>query len=151
MSDTFDISFNKYIKDLEFDKLPEYKGIYLFKVTTIKDNNYHSRIVYIGKADGEKGLKGRVGENHEHIADARKKVEEAKKNDETAFLTIVYSDENSNNEPHLERIEAALIYAKQPSINTQGKDSFNYPETVINISGSWKADFEKTYTVKKNG
>ena len=148
MIKTFELSFNKYIKDLEFDKLPEYKGIYLFKVTTIKDGINYSTIIYIGKADGENGLKGRVNENHEHITDARKRVEDAKKNDKTAFLTIAYSDENSENEAYLERIEAALIFSKKPPINTQSKESFSYADTILNISGNRMAGLEKHYSVK---
>ena len=148
MEKTFEIAFNNCIKDKQFDKLPEYKGIYLFRVTEEKDDEWYSTIVYIGKADGDKGLKGRVNENHEHLTDARKKVNSAKANGKDAFLTICYSDEDEENENYLERIESALIFARKPSINDKGKDSFNYHKTILNISGKRKSDLKKQYIVE---
>ena len=148
MEKTFEIAFNNCIRDKQFDKLPEHKGIYLFRITVEKDDKWDSTIVYIGKADGEKGLKGRVNENHEHLSDARKKVNNAKANGSNAFLTICYSDENETNEDYLERIEAALIFARKPSINDKGKDSFAYHKTTLNISGERKYDLKKQYIVE---
>ena len=148
MAKTFEVAFNNFVKDGQFDKLPDYKGIYMFRVTENKGDKWYSTIVYIGKADGDKGLKGRVNENHEHLEDARKKVDYKKSKGIDAFLTISYSDKNDNNVNYLERIEAALIFAKQPSINNQGKDSFNYQKTTLNISGKRKYDLDNQYIVE---
>lgn len=41
----------------------------------------------------------------------------------------------SGGETERKRVEAALIYELQPKINTSGKDSFNYPTTVVNSRG----------------
>ena len=147
MGKTFEITFNNYIRDNQFDRLPNHKGIYLFRVSIRKNNYLESTIVYIGKANGDEGIKGRVNENHEHLVDARNIVTSEKEKGNNAFLTICYSDSNKKNEDYLERIEAALIFSRKPLINDKGKDSFNYDETILNISGSHMYDLEDHYIV----
>ena len=150
MEKTFDIAFNNFIKDNEFSKLPKHKVIYLFRVTIRKEKCWESKVVYIGKADGDDGLSGRVNKDHEHLPDARKEVEKeiAKGND--AFLTIAYSKENKENDSYLERIEAALIFKAQPIINDKCKDSFNYDKTIIKVSGNRRFNLSDAYIAENN-
>lgn len=149
MEKTFNIAFNNYIRDNEFSKLPKYKGIYLFRVTFEKDKKWYSRVVYIGKADGDDGLKERIDKGHEHLPDARKEVEKEIDKGSNAFLTIAYSDENKENDSYLERIEAALIYKAQPIINDKCKDSFNYDKTIIKVSGERRFNLSDVYIAEK--
>jgi len=151
MKQTFNLVFDHCIEDKEFDNLPSYPGIYIFRVTTRNlDKSYNPKIVYIGKADQENGLKGRVNDQHEHLDDARKLVKKAQEAGEKAFLTIAYTDENPDLEKNdwIARVEAALIYAKQPEINTAGRDSFNYDETELNVSGKYHGGLNSFYDVK---
>lgn len=149
MNKTFNIEFEKYIKDNEFEKLPEYKGIYLFRVTIEEKNTWTSKIVYIGRADGEKGFKQRICDSHSHIDDARKEVQNEISKGNNAFLTIVYSENSKEVTDNIERIESALIFGRLPKFNTEQTKSFNYDDTTINVSGGRKFDLKDKYIIKK--
>lgn len=152
MKQTFNLVFDHCINDGEFDELPAYRGIYLFKVTTkgMKPNSFKSRVVYIGKADEKGGLRGRITPQHEHLEDARKLVKKAKETDPSAFLIIAYTNENPDLENYnwLPRAEAALINGRKPEINCASTVSFGYDETELKISGDWSGGLERDYDVK---
>lgn len=150
MEKEFEIKFDNYIKDNEFDKLPEYKGIYLFRVTVQTKSGWNCKVIYIGRADGEKGLKGRVNETHEHLEDARKLVKESRQQGNDAFLTISYSDKDTDITNNIERIESALIYGKKPQLNTQQVKSFSYDKTIIKISGKRHFDLDSKYEIERD-
>ena len=149
MKKHFSISFNNAIRDGAFDKLPNHKGIYMFRLTEITNNRWRPEVVYIGVAENDGGLKGRVNEFHEHINDARKLVKKEKDKGRNVILTIAYTDENNQNDDSWKQIEAALIFCKKPVINTDGKESFNYCETTIDISGTYHNDLKEQYTAHK--
>lgn len=148
MDQAFEISFNNMIRDKEFEKLPCYAGIYLFRLSHVENDRLYSKVIYIGKAESSEGLAGRVNEQHEHLDDARKLV---KKAGDGYFLTISYTDKNDifDKNDWLLRIEAALIYSVKPELNTDGVTSFTYDDTIINISGSRYNNLEKSYQVNK--
>ncbi len=149
MAREYNIAFNKMIKDGEFDQLPNYKGIYMFRVTEIVNNKYYSKVVYIGVAKGEGGLADRINNNHEHINDARKIVNSEKAKGKHVILTISYTDENAEYNDSWERIEAALIFGRKPPINIDGKDSFRNFKTTINISGKRHSDLKTKYIIER--
>jgi hypothetical protein len=149
MEQTFNIVFDNFIRDNEFEKMPKYKGIYLFRLTIDKGDSWDSKVIYIGRADGEDGFAGRVKSDHEHLPDARKIVDEAKKNGKNAFLTIAYSNEDEAVANNIERIESALIFAVQPTLNDKQTDSFNFDKTTLNISGKRYYNLNPTITVPR--
>ncbi len=83
------------------------------------------RLIYIGKAQD---LSERVNNSHEHYKD---------------WLTWAYEDENylyfssviPQNIEDISRCEAALIYRFKPPVNTEGKESFGFNNTVIFFNG----------------
>ena len=135
MAKTFDVSFNNIIFDGDFKKLPHHKDIYLFRLSRNNNGVVESEIIYVGVADGCDGLAGRINENHEHLNEARELLNKKNRQDQKFYLSIAYSDENLNNNAYLKRIEASLIFALQPLLNTDGKESFNYQTTTINLKG----------------
>lgn len=149
MEKIFDIEFKKFIRDKEFEKLPEYKGIYLFRVTVEEKDLWRSRIVYIGRADGEKGFKQRINESHLHINDARNEVQKEIEKGNKAFLTIVYSEQSQEITDYIERVESALIIGRSPKFNIEQTKSFNFDRTIINISGDRKFDLQNQYDIKR--
>ena len=149
MEQTFNIVFDKCIMDNEFEKMPKYKGIYLFRLTIEKENSWDSKVIYIGRADGNDGLSGRVKGDHEHLPGARKLVDEAKKSGKNAFLTIAYSNEDETIANNIERIESALIFAVKPTLNDKQTESFNFDKTILNISGKKHYNLNSQITVSK--
>lgn len=150
MAREYSIAFNNIIYDGDFEKLPNHKGIYMFRVTEVKDDGlYYPKVVYIGVAEGEDGLSGRVNEAHERLDDARNLVEKEKKLGKNTILTIAYTDEASDCNDSWKRIEATLIFCKKPTLNTDGKESFNYYKTTVNVSGSRYRDLKKQYIAEK--
>ena len=149
----YSLKFENHVLDNGFDQLPAHKGIYLFRVSipTSKDC-IESFIIYIGKADGENGLKGRINDSHEHIDDARKLVNDINSRlltgDKKCYLTISYSSKTEYTNDDIERIESALIFIKKPILNDKSKYSFNYQKTVIEITGNHKADLDEEYIVE---
>jgi hypothetical protein len=135
--------------DGEFDKLPTYHGIYMFRSCHRKNGDVYPEVIYIGKADQDNGLAGRVNERHEHLADARKYV---KDKGEGYYLSISYTDKNDDIDQYdwIARIEAALIYARQPAINIMSTVNFTYDETELHISGIRHLDLQGYYDVKRN-
>lgn len=147
MAKVFDVEFNHYIKDGEFEKVPQYKGIYLFRLTEKKNNKLFPTVVYIGVADGDTGLNGRINDKHEHLQEARELVKKEKKKGKDVFLTISYSSKKIENDDYWRRIEAALIYSKKPVLNVSNTFSFNYPKTTIRVSGTRHLDLDSLYIV----
>ena len=150
----YKIKFDNHIENGKYDVLPEHKGIYLFRVSVpTSDNHIDSFIVYIGKADGEKGLKGRINDGHEHIADAKKLIADINSklltSDKKCRLTISYSEKADYSNDDIERIEAALIFYKKPILNDKCKFSFTYEKTIVNVSGEHKADLDEKCVAEK--
>ncbi|MCR4661961.1 MAG: hypothetical protein K5765_08220 [Clostridia bacterium] len=145
---TFDISFNNYINDNSFSLLPKYKGIYLFKIYEKNESRVSPTIIYIGVASGENGLMGRVNNEHEHLEDARKLVQEMRDKNIDARLVICFSDEKEEYNDFWERIEAALIFGRKPILNTEYKKSFTFNKTIVNVSGSRYLDLKEKYIIE---
>lgn len=153
MEKTFDISFNNLIFDNQFDDLPDYDGVYLFRMSKKAGDGLTSQVLYVGKANGENGLKGRVNKNHEHLPDARQIIYKANKSiandNEKYFLTICYSDKTSYSKTDIERIEDALIFGFEPKINDKCTKSFNHDKTTINVGGNKKQDLKSKYVITR--
>lgn len=102
----------------------DHPGIYL--VYRINSEDGRLRLIYIGKSVE---VSERVGPEHEHYSDWISWAG----GDQTRlrFSHVILLD----HEDELLRCEAAMIRAFQPPINTQGKDSFSYPDTTVCFSG----------------
>ena len=149
MAKTFDITFDNYIYDGEFDEIPSYKGVYLFRITERKNSKLYPKVVYIGVAEGEDGLAGRVNSSHNKLDEARELVKKEQSKGKDCILTISYTNKKEEYDAYWNRIEAGLIYKRKPELNTEYMDSFDYPETTINVSGGHHQDLEQQYAIKK--
>ena len=148
MTKTFDIVFDNYICDSEFEKMPSYKGVYLFRLTERKDNKLYPRVIYIGVAEGGDGLAGRVNNYHNKLNEARKlvKIEQSKGKD--VFLTISYTNKNDEYNLYWNRIKAGLIFGRKPQLNDEYTKNFGYQKTTIIINGARHQDLKKKYTIE---
>ena len=149
MAKIFDITFDKYIYDGEFDEIPSYKGIYLFRLSERKNNNLDSTIIYIGVAEGDKGLAGRVNESHNKLEEARKLVKEQQSKGKNVVLTISYTNKKEEYDSFWNRIEAGLIFGRKPRLNDEYKKNFGYLKTTIKVGGTHYQDLMKQYVIDK--
>lgn len=148
MAKTFDITFDKFIYDGEFDEMPSYKGVYLFRLTERKDGKLYPTIVYIGVAEGEKGLAGRVNDSHNKLEETRKLVKKEQNNGKDVALTISYTNKKEEYDSYWNRIEAALIIGRQPELNDEYTKNFSFPKTTVNISGTRCCDLKEQYVIE---
>lgn len=142
---SFSIQFNNYIKDGEFDQLPDRKGIYAMRITTGDGTGWHIKdVIYIGKA--EIGLKNRLNETHEHLKEARELAKKV-----GGFLTFAFTDENDDleDDKKLARIEEALIFDNKPKLNTSSTKSFNHDKTTVYVSGTRRTGINKISVVER--
>lgn len=149
MAKTFDVTFDNFIYDGEFDEMPSYKGVYLFRLSERKDKYLNSSIIYIGVAEGDRGLAGRVNESHNKLDEARKLVKEQRNKGKDVVLTISFSNKKEEYDSFWNRIEAGLIFGRKPQLNDEYTKNFGYLKTTINIKGTHYQDLKKQYVIDK--
>ena len=118
------------------DELPEYNGIYcVYLIIPSSIGRPESiRLIYIGKADEEGGIRKRFLSGHHKMSQFEKYVSEG--NQVFISCSPVKRPENkvvSSRDIH--RVESALIYSQQPRLNGKKTDSFNFQDTIVNIKG----------------
>ena len=95
-----------------------------------------NRLLYVGKADN---IQDRIGrDKHEHLEDWKCTL---KRGEEIIYTRAFIEDSDDRT-----RVEAALIYYFQPPINSDGKDGFHHPDTVIETTGA-NALLESSFVV----
>lgn len=120
---TFNQDFKGYY--LNTTSLPSISGVYVVQsyiYNKDKDNISLKNLIYIGKADD---INNRVT-NHEKIDDWKKELKYEEQ------LCYSYTEVSTI---YNERVEAALINANQPIVNTEYKIWFPFDKTTVNSNG----------------
>lgn len=122
---TFNLTFEGSLLDEDRKNLPTYSGVYLvYRGQLTPDGNSLrcSEIIYIGQAEDIR----RRHSAHERRTDFLNSLPD----NEVLFYSYAKAELGD-----LDRIENALIFHTQPSLNEIGKDSFLYPSTEIKSDG----------------
>lgn len=105
-------------------RLEQTSGLYL--VYRINKEDGRLKLIYVGKSSD---VSDRVDQSHEHYSDWLEWADGQE--DRLRFSCVVLQDHTTE----ILRCEAALIYAFQPPINNNGKDSFSYEDTMVIFNG----------------
>ena len=131
----FNLTFDGYWAKESIAGMPSYNGIYCVYVGTPTSNNRVRlrKLIYIGKANRSGGVKDRLL-THEKMRDFEK---EAGRGEAIYFscAPVRTSNGGMGTGEDILRAESALIYTQEPPLNTDSRDSFNYPDTIVNVSG----------------
>lgn len=119
---TYIVNVSGYYQFDSFSRLNE-SGVYLVYRQNKNDGRF--RLIYIGKADV---VSNRVNEQHNHYQDW---LEWAYGDVSALRFSIVTVPEGLS----IEDCEAALIYALQPPINTDGKETYARNDIEIMFVG----------------
>ena len=123
---TYNVTFKGYRLENDADGLPEYSGIYIaYRCKYNKDTNKVSltELVYIGQAEN---LKKRIL-SHKSSGDLNSSCLDEE--------TICYSYASvSLNDLNI--VGNALIFAQEPSLNTQQKTEYNHEAASFVIEGA---------------
>ena len=117
-------------------KLLNAKGVYLVYRENKSDKRF--RLIYIGKADI---IANRVNERHDHYHD---------------WLEWAYGDVSAlrfslvrlPDDLPIETCEAALIYALQPPINTDCKETYTHTDVEIKFTGRKVCNRDSVIAIK---
>ena len=132
------LEFVGYLRKVFVNSLPDYDCIYCVYVGEPRpDKKVNIReLLYIGKAYRQEGIRGRLS-THNKMQD----FERAVLSGENVYFTyaqVERPDGKSITEDDILRAESALIYTQQPPLNKDSKESFNYDDTIVNVSGVYK-------------
>ena len=133
----FSVEFHGCLREFFKSNLPTYPGIYCVYTCTYNPVNNKvvlKKLVYIGQSDN---INYRIN-HHERLPDWKKHL----KDDEI----LCYSYANIDGDK--ERVEAAMIYKHKPPCNIEYRDSFPFPDTIVNISGITRFLFQ-SFAVKR--
>lgn len=110
--------------DLEIDRLAS-PGIYCIYIGKPSgENQVHLKnLIYIGKSNN---IYNRL-ETHNKIEEFRKKL----RRDERLYISFAEVEDDDNRS----RIEAVLIFYYKPVCNTVNKQTFDYSDTSVSLSG----------------
>lgn len=126
----FELDFEGYF--ISKDTLPGYGGIYLVYKGSYDpktDRVSLDELVYVGEAGN---IKDRHTKGHEHDKDFQNIIKGV------VYGCVIYATAKLENEDDRKRVENAIIYHEQPDINTDGRDSFNFPKTQVISTGMCK-------------
>lgn len=121
----FSLNFKGYWREEKIAYIPEFLGVYLVyrctfnqlgKTVSLKE------LIYIGRANN---VNRRIAE-HSSNRDFRNELSSG---EELCFSVAEVSKSDLN------LVENALIFAQQPRLNEQGKQSFGFPDSSFNIGG----------------
>ncbi len=121
----YTLNFKGYWRDEKKEHIPHVVGVYLvYRCVYNKQIQTVSlrEILYIGKSVN---VNKRIAE-HSAAADFE--------SERMPGEEICYSVAEVNR-ADLNIVESALIFAQQPKLNEQGKESFGYPDSSFNIGG----------------
>ena len=121
----YNLHFEGSLLDEYRSNLPTYSGIYLVyrgTLSTDRKSLICAEIIYIGQAED---IRRRLSAHN-------KRTEFFEKLQKGEVLFYSYAKVEQDN---LDRVENALIYKCQPTLNETGRDSFPYPSTVIDSDG----------------
>ena len=125
----FNINFTGVLDDTERNKFKREQGIYCVYVGSQNNKTVTPRkLVYVGETGDFRDR--HYDKEHEHYQDF---LDECKDGEEIFYnyaVTTGFTDTDRV------RVQDALIYELQPSINTSSKETFNHPETIVNIKGN---------------
>lgn len=119
------LNFNGYWREEKIAGIPEVTGVYMVyrcvynvatKTVTLRE------LLYIGKA---LNVNRRIAE-HSASGDFR---EELRQGEQFCYSVAEVGKSDYS------LVENALIFAQQPRLNIQGRESFNYPDSSFNIGG----------------
>lgn len=136
---TFNQEFKGYWRDKNKGGLPSYSGVYVVQSCVYINRNDSvtlKQLIYIGKADN---VCDRV-KNHEKYEDWKKELNNGEE--------LCYSSTEIST-MYNERVEAALINANQPKVNTEYKNSFPFDKTHVNSTGRY-SKLKKNITVERH-
>jgi len=122
---SINLSFVGYY--IQQEVVPKSAGIYLVYIGTYnKDTDRVTlrNLIYIGEAEN---VNERLNKPHEKQKDWEKYLSEGE------ILIFSVAEITS---PDRERAECALIFHHKPDENDECKDSFPYPETIVESSGA---------------
>lgn len=125
-----DVKFKNFMVH-EINSSITYQGVYYvcaMQKDAESDASVFSRLLYIGKSNGENGIYGRYL-GHADKDDWKRQLDSG---EYLGFFTA-----EINNMTDLARAEAALIYAFKPPLNTQHLHMFGYPITRVGVSNVW--------------
>ena len=141
MKQEYYLKFNDYTADP--NKLPNESGIYLIRKTKMEDDARLSvKLLYIGKAEN---LNERFAypNSHEGYVGAQEICDNS---EDHSYVSISYALCSRSN---LDRIEACLIHANRPALNTANKQTFDYDETIVYVSGTRKSNLNDINIAKR--
>lgn len=126
----FTITINNPVTELRKDLLPDDKGVYFICSAQRKENGNYLiiRLLYIGRSND---VKDRVnGKHHKH-----NEILKECKQDNGVPVYYYGSIEPDTNED-IARVEAALIFSKNPILNDTANKGFHHPNTRIVLKRS---------------
>lgn len=124
----FDINFTGLLDDSERDRFKREQGIYCVYVGKQDEKTVTPRkLVYIGETGDFRDR--HYDKEHEHHQDF---LNECRDGEEVFYN---YAITSGYEEKDRVRVQDALIFELQPSINTSSTESFNHPKTIVNVKG----------------
>lgn len=130
----FDINFMGLLDDSEKEKFTREQGIYCVYVGTVSNNKVTpKKLIYIGETGDFR--ERHYDKEHEHYQDF---LDECGFDEDIFYNYAVTTGFTTEDRV---RVQDALIYELQPSINTLSTESFNHPKTVVNIKGNKPSEF----------
>lgn len=141
MAKTYQLEFEGYRVEENWDSLPSVSGIYCVYAASRSartGNLTGPRLLYIGEAED---IRKRVPQ-----APKNRRDKWAKKLTDKELLCVSYARDDDLVDR--ERAEAAMIHWHQPPCNKEYKDSFPFPRTTILTSGK-NAELDENFTVDR--
>lgn len=122
----YNVTFKGYRLERDADGLPEYSGVYLAYRCRYNSNTNAVmliELIYIGQAEN---IQKRIIE-HRNTKDLHNGC------GANEVLCYAYASVSLND---LDVVENALVYAQQPRLNTQLKDTYNHQPSSFVIEGT---------------
>ena len=135
---TIELGFKGYYREVNKDSIASVSGVYcVYSCVYNKEekNVTIKKLLYIGESDN---VHDRIA-NHDRLDDWLDSL--------SSGQTLCYSYAKASSDDR-ERAEAALIFEKQPSFNTEHTKEFIYEDTEIKTSGRNKF-LPAEFTVRK--